>query len=210
MLGMQLPNGIEYRAGVLYVATPKQISRYDNIEDHLDKPPERVDIYDKLPGDIPHGWKLIMFGPDDNLYVPVGAPCNICELSAAYAPILCINADGSGTEVVARGVRNTVGFDVHPRTKELSFTDNPRDWLSKDMPIDESPRRRSAAPNALSGRQSWRNSACAPPAITAPTGASRCRGWPASARATFSRPSTSIARAIASARWRRWPKRSED
>ena len=137
MLGMQLPNGIEYRAGVLYVATPKQISRYDNIEDHLDKPPERVDIYDKLPGDIPHGWKLIMFGPDDNLYVPVGAPCNICELSAAYAPILPIKADGSGMEVVARGVRNTVGFDVHPRAKELWFTDKERDWLAKDMPLDE-------------------------------------------------------------------------
>jgi glucose/arabinose dehydrogenase len=77
------------------------------IEDHLDKPPESVVICDKLPGDIPHGWKFIVFGPDGKLYEPVGAPCNICEPSAAYAQIVRINADGSGMEVVPRGVRNT-------------------------------------------------------------------------------------------------------
>jgi glucose/arabinose dehydrogenase len=135
---LELPNGIEFNKGSLYVATPKQITRYDNIEDNLDKPPAPVMIYDKLPGDVPHGWKFIKFGPDGKLYVPVGAPCNICEPDPAkYAQIFRINADGSGMEIVARGVRNTVGFDFHPRTKELWFTDNQRDWLSEDMPLDE-------------------------------------------------------------------------
>ena len=135
---LELPSGIEFRNGSLYVATPKKIMRYDKIEDNLDKPPEPVTIYDKLPGDIPHGWKFLRFGPDGKLYLPVGAPCNICEPDPEkYAQIFRINADGSGMEIVARGVRNTVGFDFHPRTKELWFTDNQRDWLSEDMPLDE-------------------------------------------------------------------------
>jgi glucose/arabinose dehydrogenase len=136
--GLELPSGIEFRNGSLYVATPKKIMRYDKIEDNLDKPPEPVTIYDKLPGDIPHGWKFLRFGPDGKLYVPVGAPCNICVPDPEkYAQIFRINADGSGMEIVARGVRNTVGFDFHPKTKELWFTDNQRDWLSEDMPLDE-------------------------------------------------------------------------
>ena len=95
-------------------------------------------IYDELPGEIPHGWKFIKIGPDGKLYVPVGAPCNICDPSSdKYAHIRRINLDGSGMEIVARGVRNTVGFDFHPKTGELWFTDNQRDWLSEDMPNDE-------------------------------------------------------------------------
>jgi len=132
-----LPSGIEFHKGSLYVATPKQITRYDNIEDNLDKPPQPVVVYDKLPGDIPHGWKFLRFGPDGKLYVPVGTPCNICAENETHALIFRINADGSGREIVARGVRNTVGFDFHPRTKQLWFTDNQRDWLSEDMPLDE-------------------------------------------------------------------------
>jgi len=109
--GLELPSGIEFHKGSLYVATPKQITRYDKIEDNLDKPPQPVVVYDKLPGDIPHGWKFLRFGPDGKLYVPVGAPCNICEPDPEkYAQIFRINADGSGREIVARGVRNTVGF----------------------------------------------------------------------------------------------------
>ncbi|MBX9591989.1 MAG: PQQ-dependent sugar dehydrogenase [Hyphomonadaceae bacterium] len=135
--GLELPSGIEFRKGALYVATPKQVTRYDNIEDNLDKPPQPVVVYDKLPGDIPHGWKFLRFGPDDKLYVPIGAPCNICDAGDRYTQIFRINPDGSGMEVVARGVRNTVGFDFHPKTKELWFTDNQRDWLAEDFPLDE-------------------------------------------------------------------------
>ena len=136
--GLELPSGIEFHKGALYVATPKKVMRYDNIEDKLDSPPQPVDVYTNLPGDIPHGWKFLRFGPDGKLYVPVGAPCNICSPDLEkYAQIFRINADGSGREIVARGVRNTVGFDFHPKTKELWFTDNQRDWLSEDFPLDE-------------------------------------------------------------------------
>jgi glucose/arabinose dehydrogenase len=135
---LELPNGIEFKGGSLYVATPKQITRYDKIEDNLDHPPAPVVVFDKLPGDIPHGWKFIKFGPDGKLYVPVGANCNVCEPDPEkYTIIFRINADGSGKEIVARGMRNTVGFDFHPKTKELWFTDNQRDWLAEDMPLDE-------------------------------------------------------------------------
>jgi glucose/arabinose dehydrogenase len=135
---LMLPNGIEFHNGSLFVATPKAITRYDDIEAMLDNPPKPVMVFDKLPGEIPHGWKFIKMGPDGKLYVPIGAPCNICERDPdQYALIFRINPDGSGKEIVARGVRNTVGFDFHPTTKELWFTDNQRDWLSEDMPADE-------------------------------------------------------------------------
>ena len=134
---LMLPNGIEFYKGSLFVATPKDVTRYDKIEDNLNNPPKPVMVYDKLPGDIPHGWKFIKIGPDGKLYIPVGAPCNICEPPATHAQIRRINLDGSGEEVVARGVRNTIGFDFDPRTGDLWFTDNQRDWLSEDMPLDE-------------------------------------------------------------------------
>ena len=121
-----LPNGIEFHKGSLYLATPKDITRYDKIEDNLDKLPAPVMINDQFPGEVPHGWKFIKIGPDGKLYVPVGAPCNICDPdSNKYAHIRRMNLDGSGMEIVARGVRNTVGFDFHPKTGELWFTDKP-------------------------------------------------------------------------------------
>jgi glucose/arabinose dehydrogenase len=132
-----LPNGIEFHKGSLYVATPKEVTRYDDVESKLDGIGEGKLITNDLPGDIPHGWKFIKIGPDGKLYLPVGAPCNICEPSDKYAQIRRVNLDGSGMEVVARGVRNTVGFDFHPKTNELWFTDNQRDWLSEDLPQDE-------------------------------------------------------------------------
>jgi glucose/arabinose dehydrogenase len=132
-----LPNGIEFNKGSLYVATPKDITRYDDIEANLDNPPKPVMVYDKLPGDVPHGWKFIKIGPDGKLYVPVGAPCNICMPDDKHAQIRRMNLDGSGEEIVALGVRNTVGFDWDPKTGDLWFTDNGRDWLSEDAPSDE-------------------------------------------------------------------------
>ena len=131
-----LPNGIEFNKGSLYVATPKDITRYDNIEANLDNPPKPVMVYDKLPGEVPHGWKFIKIGPDGKLYVPTGAPCNICDIKEGFAQIARMNLDGSGMEVVARGVRNTVGFDFDPKNGELWYTNNGRDWLSEDLPND--------------------------------------------------------------------------
>lgn len=131
-----LPNGIEFVKGSLYVATPKDITRYDNIEANLDNPPKPVMVYDKLPGEIPHGWKFIKLGPDGKLYVNIGAPCNICDPGAGFAKIVRMNLDGSGVEDVALGVRNTVGFDFDPKDGSLWYTNNGRDWLSEDLPND--------------------------------------------------------------------------
>jgi glucose/arabinose dehydrogenase len=135
--GLNMPSGIAFRDGALYVAEVSRVTRYDGIESRLDNPGAPAVVYDKLPGDRHHGWKFIAFGPDGMLYVPVGAPCNICERDDPYASILRMKPDGTGLEVFARGVRNTVGFDWHPVTKELWFTDNGRDALGNDVPSDE-------------------------------------------------------------------------
>jgi len=120
------------------VSAVNRILRYDDIERRLENPPAAVLVTDKLPGDTHHGWKFIAFGADGKLYVPVGAPCNICEPDAQrYANIMRMNADGSAIEVYAFGVRNSVGFDWHPQTRELWFTDNGRDLLGDDLPPDE-------------------------------------------------------------------------
>ena len=135
--GLDTPNGVAVKDGALYVAEVSRITRYDGIEAHLDAPPKPAVVYDKYPGDKAHGWKFIRFGPDGWLYVPVGAPCNICEPGDPYASITRLKPDGSAMEVFARGIRNSVGFDWDPRTKELWFTDNGRDLLGDDVPSDE-------------------------------------------------------------------------
>jgi glucose/arabinose dehydrogenase len=115
-----------------------RILRYDAIESNLKKPPTPVVVSDRFPSDRHHGWKFIAFGPDGKLYVPVGAPCNICEPPAdRYAVIMRMNADGSGLETFSRGVRNSVGFDWDPRTRELWFNEHGRDWMGDDLPSDE-------------------------------------------------------------------------
>lgn len=132
------PNGVAFRNGALYVAEVNRLLRYDNIETDLKNPPKPIVVNDTLPRDRSHGWKFIRFGPDGLLYVPVGAPCNVCERTdERYASILRMQPDGTGLEIFAQGVRNTVGFDWHPETQELWFTDNGRDWLGNDMPPDE-------------------------------------------------------------------------
>jgi len=127
------PNGVAFRDGALYVAEISRILRYDDIENRLQSPPEPVVVTADLPRDAHHGWKYLAFGPDGKLYVPVGAPCNVCN-EPTHALILRMNPDGSGREVFARGVRNTVGFTWHPATGELWFTDNGRDYLGDDVP----------------------------------------------------------------------------
>jgi glucose/arabinose dehydrogenase len=135
--GLYKPNGIAFHNGTLYIAELSKVSKIEGIEDKLDNPPKPTLIYDNLPKDEAHGWKFIGIGPDNKLYVPVGQPCNACIPSDAHAQIRRMNLDGTGVEVIARGVRNTVGFDWHPVSKELYFTDNGRDWLSEDLPNDE-------------------------------------------------------------------------
>ena len=135
---MNKPNGVAFRDGDLYVAEVNRILKYPDIEAHLQDPPEPVIVYDKYPSEDHHGWKFIDFGPDGKLYVPVGAPCNICdEENPIYASITRINPDGTGLEIVQKGIRNTVGFTWHPVTGELWFTDNGRDMLGDDIPACE-------------------------------------------------------------------------
>ncbi len=138
--GLTQPNGLAFRNGALYVFAINKVFRYDNIEDKLDNPGQPVELTEqfRLPPEIHHNWKYVDFGPDGKLYVQVGANCNICEINpGVHGQIRRYTADGTGMEIVARGVRNTVGFDWHPVTKELWFTDNGRDWAGNNGPEDE-------------------------------------------------------------------------
>ncbi|MEO6362441.1 MAG: PQQ-dependent sugar dehydrogenase [Caldimonas sp.] len=135
--GLQMPSGVAWRDGKLYVATISKVLRYDAIDDALADPPAPVQVGASFPGESHHGWKFIGFGPDGKLYVPVGAPCNVCIPSDRHGVIQRMNADGSGLETVARGVRNSVGFDWNPADRSLWFTDNGRDMLGDDLPGDE-------------------------------------------------------------------------
>ncbi len=133
--GLNMPNGVAFRDGDLYIAEVSKISKITDVESKLDNPGALETVYDKYPTETHHGWKYIAFGPDGKLYVPVGAPCNICESEdKQYASITRLNADGSGMEVFAHGVRNTVGFTWHPQTNQIWFTDNGRDMLGDDIP----------------------------------------------------------------------------
>lgn len=134
---LEVPNGIAFRKGSLYVAEVGRLLRYDDIEANLDSIPEPEIVYDDYPTEFHHGWKYIAFGPDDKLYVPVGAPCNICDSTVAdqrYASITRMDPDGSNREIYAHGVRNTVGFTWHPETGDMWFTDNGRDMMGDDIP----------------------------------------------------------------------------
>lgn len=138
--GLNTPNGVAFHNGSLYIAEISKVWRIDNIESTLENPAKPVLVSDSFPTEEQHGWKYIAFGPDGKLYVPVGAPCNICndnEKDKRFASIMRMNADGSDLEVYAHGIRNSVGFDWNPNTKELWFTENGRDMLGDDIPPDE-------------------------------------------------------------------------
>lgn len=138
--GLRMPNGVAFKDGDLYVAEVSKIWKFENVENDLSNPPSPILISDDYPTETSHGWKYISFGPDGKLYVPIGAPCNVCnneEENPQYATLTRINADGTGQETVARGIRNTVGFTWHPVTNNLWFTENGRDWLGDDTPACE-------------------------------------------------------------------------
>lgn len=133
--GLDMPNGVAFKDGALYVAEMTRILKFADIESKLENPGKPVVINDDYPKQDGHGWKYIAFGPDGKLYVPVGAPCNICEpKEEIYASITRLNVDGSGREIFAKGIRNSVGFTWHPTTKELWFTDNGRDMMGDEVP----------------------------------------------------------------------------
>ena len=134
--GMRTPNGIAFHKGDLYVAEIDRVFRYRNIEEHLESVPDGEVLDIDLPSDRHHGWRYIGFGPDDKLYISIGAPCNVCD-EFGYGQIIRLNADGSGRETFASGIRNSVGFTWHPNSAELWFTDNGRDMLGDDLPPGE-------------------------------------------------------------------------
>ena len=132
--GLSMPNGVAFKDGTLYIAEVSRVLKIENIETNPHSKPEVV--YDKLPREVHHGWKFIRFGPDGRLYVPIGAPCNSCDREG-YALIGSLDLSARNFQVFSRGIRNTVGFDWHPQTRELWFTDNGRDWLGDELPADE-------------------------------------------------------------------------
>lgn len=136
--GLNRPTGVAFHQGDLYIAEISRISKLENIEDRLDNPGQLVTVYEELPSETHHGWKFLAFGPDDWLYFNIGAPCNICESEDdRFATLARIKPDGSQFEIYARGVRQSVGFDWHPETGDLWFTDNGRDWMGDNLPPDE-------------------------------------------------------------------------
>jgi glucose/arabinose dehydrogenase len=135
--GLYRPNGVAFKNGTLYIMELSQLSKIDNIEDNLDNPLKPTVMLDGLPKDEAHGWKYIAIGPDNKLYFEIGQPCNNCLPPEGYGTMRRVNLDGKGMETIAQGIRNTVGFDWHPTSKELYFTDNSRDWMSEDLPNDE-------------------------------------------------------------------------
>ena len=137
--GLNLPNGIAFKDGTLYIAEVHRITKIEGVEGKLgsaDLTGEMKVVYETLPKDLPHGWKYLAFGPDGKLYFNIGAPCNICIPPDTHANISRVNVDGTGFEYWAHGVRNSVGFDWHPVTKELYFTTHARDWLGEEVPSD--------------------------------------------------------------------------
>ena len=134
---LYMPNGVAFKDGSLYVAEINRIVRFDKITENLKKPPEASIVFDKLPSDKHHGWKYLRFGPDGKLYTAIGAPCNICKPDKPYASLVRLNPDGSQFEIIATGIRNTVGFDWQPETDALFFNENGRDYLGDDFPPEE-------------------------------------------------------------------------
>jgi len=131
--GLSMPNGVAFRDGALYIGEVSRISKIDNAETAPSKPEV---IYDKLPGEVHHGWKFIRFSPDGKLFIPIGAPCNVCDREG-HGLIGFLDLKTKAFEVHSKGIRNSVGFDWHPVTRELWFTDNGRDWLGDEQPADE-------------------------------------------------------------------------
>jgi glucose/arabinose dehydrogenase len=136
--GLYMPNGVAYKDNSLYVAEVNRIIRFDHITQLLATPPKPIIVYDQFPSEQHHGWKYLRFGPDNKLYTSVGAPCNVCEPEKnIHSSLVRLNADGSGFEILAKGIRSSVGLDWQPETQALFFTDNGRDYLGDDLPPDE-------------------------------------------------------------------------
>ena len=135
--GLSRPSGVAYRNGALYVADISRVLRFPDVLNNLRAGAPREVVFDQLPSDGWHGWKYLRFAPDGRLAIPVGAPCNVCDPAPPYATINLLDLETGTLTPWARGVRNSVGFDFHPVTGQLWFTDNGRDELGNEIPADE-------------------------------------------------------------------------
>jgi glucose/arabinose dehydrogenase len=135
--GLRMPSGIAFHDGALYVADIDKIYKYDNAESNLDQAPTAKVVYDDMPPYVPHGWKYLAFDKNGWLYVAFGPPCNICLPPTSTAQVRHINPANGTAEIVALGIRNSVGGDVDPRTGDYWFSENARDWLGEDIPSDK-------------------------------------------------------------------------
>ncbi len=138
---LRTPNGVAFKDGALYVAELNRIVRFDGVLDaaksgNVAGLSPKV-VLDGLPSEFMHGWKYIAFGPDGYLYYQIGAPCNVCDRGTPFAAIWRVKPDGTGNELFASGVRNSVGMTWHPESKDLWFTENGRDMLGDEQPNDE-------------------------------------------------------------------------
>jgi glucose/arabinose dehydrogenase len=134
--GLNSPNGVAYKDGDLYVAEIGRIIMFQDIINNLYDASYEV-VFDGLPKNPNHGWKYIAFGPDGLLYIPIGAPCNVCDEEGPYATLNTLDIETGEFRKIASGIRNTVGFDWNPDDGSMWFTDNGRDWLGNDIPPDE-------------------------------------------------------------------------
>jgi glucose/arabinose dehydrogenase len=135
--GLNRSSGLAYKDDTLYIAELSRIAKIEHVEDNLDDPPPPVAVYEDLPKEETNALRFIGIGPDDRLYVSVGMPCNNCLAPDGYGQIRRMNLDGSSAEVLAEGLRFSLGFDWNPANRDLYFTDNGRDWLSEELPNDE-------------------------------------------------------------------------
>jgi glucose/arabinose dehydrogenase len=135
--GLRMPTGVAFQDGALYVVDIDKLIRYDNPEANLEKAPEGKVVYDDFPPYVPHGWKYLVPDGKGWFYIPVGVPCNICLPPASTGHYRRVDPKTGAAEIVALGVRNSVGGAVDPRSGQLWFTDNGRDWISDDLPNDE-------------------------------------------------------------------------
>jgi glucose/arabinose dehydrogenase len=135
--GLKMPTGVAFRNGALYVVDIDRILKYENAEASLDKMPEPKVVYDDMPKYVAHGWKYLTFDKEGRLYVPFGPPCNVCLPPTSLSQVRRINPDTGEAEMMAIGVRNSVGGDIDPRSGDYWFTENARDWISDDLPSDK-------------------------------------------------------------------------
>jgi glucose/arabinose dehydrogenase len=137
LTGLKMPTGVAFRDGALYVVDIDKILKYENAEANLDKMPEAKVVYDDMPSYVPHGWKYLVFDKAGWLYVPFGPPCNVCLPPTSLSQVRRVNPNTGEAEIIAIGVRNSVGGDIDPRTGQYWFTENARDWISDDLPSDK-------------------------------------------------------------------------